>query len=155
MFYSVLSSMAATSHMWWLSTRNVALGKALSARLRRQDFVLWGGRELWEMSKQRNVWWEQRGFMLLCAYWSDCYHWLIMTFWVVDTGLSSCTVSFNSHVQFYEGDVLQREKLKLSDSKSHVVSEWQRNLNPNLSYSKASKHYAVLTLRKLSCYQDI
>lgn len=78
-----------------------------------------------------------------------------MTFWVVDTGLSSCTVSFNSHVQFYEVDVLQREKLKLSDSKSHVVSEWQRNLNPNLSYSKASKHYAVLTLRKLSCYQDI
>lgn len=62
-----------------------------------------------------------------------------MTFWVVDTGLSSCTVSFNSHVQLYEVDVLQIEKLKLSDSKNHVVSEWQRNLNPNLSYSKALK----------------
>lgn len=78
-----------------------------------------------------------------------------MAFQVRDPGLSSCTISFDSHVQPYEVDVLQREKLKLSDGECHATSEWQRNLNSNLSYSKALKHHAVLALRKFSCYQDI
>lgn len=44
---------------------------------------------------------------------------------------------------------------ELGDGKCHSISEWQRDLNPGLSQSKALKHYAVLALRKFSCYQDI